>query len=107
MDMPECRVSTVYLENFDDPGPGRPSLAERIALMRPQIVRLRTDPAFSGGERPGASGPARAVRALEQLLLGTNPEGANFVSTRGEDGAVFDERNLVVTPVCRCWRSSS
>jgi hypothetical protein len=47
MEMAEFRVSTFNLENFDEAGAGvRPSLAERIALMRPQIVRLRTDLAF-------------------------------------------------------------
>jgi endonuclease/exonuclease/phosphatase family metal-dependent hydrolase len=29
-------------------------------------------------------------------LAGTNIEGATLVSTRGEDGGVFDERNLVI-----------
>jgi endonuclease/exonuclease/phosphatase family metal-dependent hydrolase len=96
--MADFRVSTFNLENFDETGPGvRPSLAERIALMRPQIVRLRTDLAFfqevNGQERPGQP---RAVLALEELLAGTNLDGANLVSTRGPDGAVFDERNLVV-----------
>lgn len=98
MDMAEFRVSTFNLENFDEPGPGvRPSLAERIELMRPQIVRLRTNLAFfqevNGQERPGQP---RALAALEQLLADTNLAGATLVSTREEGGGVFDERNLVI-----------
>jgi endonuclease/exonuclease/phosphatase family metal-dependent hydrolase len=96
--MAEFRVSTFNLENFDEPGQGvRPSLGERIELMRPQIVRLRTDLAFfqevNGQERPGQP---RALAALEQLLAGTNLAGATLVSTREADGGVFDERNLVI-----------
>ena len=42
--MTAVRVATFNLENFDETGAGaRPSLDERIALMRPQIVRLRAD----------------------------------------------------------------
>ena len=38
------RIATFNLENFDDPGPGvQPSLAARVALMRPQMERLRAD----------------------------------------------------------------
>ena len=92
------RIATFNLENFDDTGPGeRPSLEERIALMRPQIVRLGADIAclqeVNGQERPGEP---RALLALQRLLEGTNLKGANLVSTRPEDDAVYDERNLVV-----------
>ena len=92
------RIATFNLENFDEMGPGeRPSLEERIALMRPQIVRLRADIAcfqeVNGQERPGEP---RALLALQRLLEGTNLKGANLVSTRPADDAVYDERNLVV-----------
>lgn len=97
--MPELRIATFNLENFDETAVGeRPSLAERIALMRRQVIRLRADVAcfqeVNGQERPGQP---RAVLALADLLTGTNLAGANLVSTELAGGAgVFDERNLVV-----------
>ncbi len=96
--MTTLRIATFNLENFDETAPGeRPSLAERIALMRPQIIRLRADVAcfqeVNGQERPGVP---RALLALQELLDGTNLEGATVVSTKPEDNAVYNERNLVV-----------
>jgi hypothetical protein len=56
--MVEVRIATFNLENFDETAPGElPTLADRIALMRPQILRLRADIAcfqeVHGQERPG------------------------------------------------------
>jgi endonuclease/exonuclease/phosphatase family metal-dependent hydrolase len=92
------RIATFNLENFDEtPAGQRPSLAERIALMRPQIVRLRADIAcfqeVNGQERPGQP---RALLALAELLAGTNLQGADVISTKPAGDAVYDERNLVV-----------
>jgi endonuclease/exonuclease/phosphatase family metal-dependent hydrolase len=92
------RIATFNLENFDETKPGdRPSLDERIALMRPQVRRLRADVVcfqeVNGQERPGAR---RALLALQELLKGTNLQGASLVSTKPQDNDVFDERNLVV-----------
>jgi endonuclease/exonuclease/phosphatase family metal-dependent hydrolase len=98
--MPTLRIATFNLENVDETRPGqRPSLAERIAVMKPQIVRLRADVAclqeVHGQERAGAP---RAPLALRELLAGTDLEGAHVVSTKPDDDAVYDERNLVVVP---------
>jgi endonuclease/exonuclease/phosphatase family metal-dependent hydrolase len=72
-------------------------LDERIALMRPQIVRLRADIAcfqeVHGQERPGQP---RALLALPRLLEGTNLDGATLVSSLDSTGSVANERNLVV-----------
>lgn len=98
--MAELRIATFNLENFDETGAGeRPSLAERIYLMRPQIVRLRADIAclqeVNGQERPGQP---RALLALSELLAETNLAEGQLVSTQpvDGDGGVYDERNLVV-----------
>jgi len=96
--MASLRVATFNLENLDETTPGeRPSLAERVALMKPQIVRLRADIAcfqeVHGQER---AGQPRALLALNELVAGTNLDGANVVSTKPEDDAVYNERNLVV-----------
>ncbi|XVV09536.1 endonuclease/exonuclease/phosphatase family protein [Actinoplanes sp. CA-131856] len=92
------RIATFNLENFDEtPAGARPSLADRIALMRPQIKRLRADIAcfqeVHGQERPGRP---RDLHALRELLTGTNLEGAELVSTKPKDDGVYNERNLVV-----------
>ena len=47
----------------------------------------------NGQERDGQP---RDVLALEELLQGTNLQGAELVSTKTENDEVFDERNLVV-----------
>jgi endonuclease/exonuclease/phosphatase family metal-dependent hydrolase len=96
--MTELRVATFNLENFDEtPAGERPSLADRIMLMRPQIHRLRADIAcfqeVHGQERPGRP---RALLALTELLAGTNLAGAELVSTKPKDDGVYHERNLVV-----------
>jgi endonuclease/exonuclease/phosphatase family metal-dependent hydrolase len=87
------RIATFNLENFDE----TPDLADRIALMRPQIQRLRADVALfqevHGQERPGEP---RALHALRALLEGTNLEGAELVSTKPKNDGVYHERNLVV-----------
>jgi endonuclease/exonuclease/phosphatase family metal-dependent hydrolase len=74
-----------------------PSLAERLTLMRPQIVRLRANIAcfqeVNGQERPNQP---RSLLALTELLAGTNLAGAQLPSTRTTNNEVYDERNLVV-----------
>ena len=96
--MTELRIATFNLENFDETPDGvHPSLAERIALMRPQIQRLRATVAcfqeVHGQERPGQP---RSLIALRELLTGTNLEGAELVSTKPKNEGVYDVRNLVI-----------
>ncbi|MEU1711099.1 hypothetical protein ABZ478_38460 [Streptomyces sp. NPDC005706] len=69
--MPQIRIATFNLENFDETAPtAHPSLAERIRLMKPQINRLRADIAcfqeVHGQERPGQP---RALLALAASRL--------------------------------------
>jgi predicted extracellular nuclease len=92
------RIATFNLENFDETDPGkRPSLEERIGLMRPQIARLRADIAcFQEVHGQEQTGQPRALLALRSLLKATNLDGAELVSTEAPTGGVFDERNLVV-----------
>jgi len=96
--MTEIRVATFNLENFDETPAGvRPSLADRISFMRPQVQRLRADVVcfqeVHGQER---AGQPRDLHALRELLTGTNLEGCQLVSTKPKDDGVFNERNLVV-----------
>ena len=95
------RIASFNLENLDDdPGDSRnPSLDERIAILRPQLERLRADvicfQEINGQEAPGQP---RRLLALERLLAGTRyASGFHTESTTLADGSqVRDERNLVI-----------
>jgi endonuclease/exonuclease/phosphatase family metal-dependent hydrolase len=92
------RIATFNLENLDDKPGMKPTLNERITLMRPQLFRINADilalQEVNGQEEPGHP---RRLLALEKLLAGTPYAAYQRVSTRTEDGAqVYDERNLVV-----------
>ena len=91
------RAATFNLENLDDKPNKEPSLDTRIAVIRPQLVRLRADilclQEVNGQEAPGRP---RRLLALEKLLSGTEYATYHVASTKTADGSqVYDERNLV------------
>jgi endonuclease/exonuclease/phosphatase family metal-dependent hydrolase len=92
------RIATFNLENFDDPGPaGRPTLEARIALMRPQLVRLRADVLCLQEVNSQTVNGVRTFAALDQVLAGTEYQPFQRASTTLADGSMpLDERNLVV-----------
>jgi hypothetical protein len=68
------RDCDIQSRGFDGTAAGEwPSLAERVTLMRPQILRLRADIAcfqeVNGQERPSQP---RSLLALAELLAGTH-----------------------------------
>jgi len=94
----KLRIATFNLENLDDKPEQKPKLDERIALMRPQLVRLRADilclQEVNGQEEPGQP---RRLLALKRLLEETPYATYHLVSTLTADGTqVYDERNLVI-----------
>lgn len=94
----KLRIATFNLENLDDKPGQKPTLDERIALMRPQLLRLNADilclQEANGQEAPGQP---RRLLALAKLLADTPYAGYHQVSTMTEDGVqVYDERNLVI-----------
>ena len=94
----KLRIATFNLENLDDKPGKRPTLDERIAVMRPQLVRLNADilclQEVNGQEEPGQP---RRLLALERLIEGTPYAEYHMVSTMTADGIqVYDERNLVI-----------
>lgn len=97
--MATLRIATFNLENFDEPTSDQePTLAERIAVMRPQLLRLRADilclQEIHGQER---TGQPRQLLALETLLEDTPYASFHRVSTRVADNSqVYNERNLVI-----------
>ena len=91
------RIATFNLENLDDKPGERPSLAERIAVLRPQLLRLRADvlcfQEVHGQEFPGEP---RKLDALNQLLSETPYEWFYTAHTNTTKGEPYDVRNLVV-----------
>lgn len=93
------RIATFNLENLDDVPDAKPTLADRIALMRPQLVRANADilclQEVNGQEQ--AAQP-RQLLALDQFLAGTQYAAYNRVSTQtlGANPQVYDQRNLVI-----------
>jgi endonuclease/exonuclease/phosphatase family metal-dependent hydrolase len=92
------RIATFNLENLDDKPGQRPTLDERIALMRPQLLRVDADvlclQEANGQETPGQP---RRLLALDRLLAGTIYENYHRASTLMANGqSVYDERNLVI-----------
>ena len=63
------RIATFNLENLDDKPGKKPTLDERIALMRPQLIRLKADilclQEVHGQETPGEP---RQLLAMNKLL---------------------------------------
>ncbi len=92
------RVASFNLESLDDRPGLDPPLSERIAALRPQLLRLEADilclQEVNGQRKPGGG---RCLSALEQLLEGTpyaRFHRAN--SERAEGQGPADKHNLVI-----------
>jgi endonuclease/exonuclease/phosphatase family metal-dependent hydrolase len=92
------RVATFNLENLDDPGPaGQPTLAERIAVTRPQLQRLAADVLCLQEVHAQEAGGIRGFLALEALLVDTIYASFHRVSTTLVSGtSPLDQRNLLI-----------
>ena len=96
--MPNLRIATFNLENLDDKPSEKPTLNERLAVLRPQLTRVNADvlclQEVNGQEE---TGQPRRLLALQKLLEGTKYGDYNIVSTKTADGRnVYDVRNLVI-----------
>ena len=87
----KLRIATFNLENLDDKPRQMPTLEERIAVMRPQLVRLNADilclQEVNGQEK---TGQPRRLLALERLGDGDGLDwtyydmDADIILQRGE-----------------------
>ncbi len=93
------RIATFNLENLDDGPDADPPLAARIAVLRPQLVRVDAD-VLCLQEVHGQEGaaPPRTLAALDALLAGTQYAAFARVTTLTRSPPVqpYDKRNLVV-----------
>ena len=93
----KLRIATFNLENLDDQVGQSPSLQERIAVLGPQLERLRADvicfQEVNGQESPGQP---RQLLALQTLLAATSYAGFHVAHTLTSNDEAYDERNLVI-----------
>lgn len=94
----KLRIATFNLENLDNEPGKKPTLQERITVMRPQLIRLNADilclQEVHGQEEPNKP---RDLLALKKLLQGTPYQGYYLCSTQTKQKQqVFDKRNLVI-----------
>ena len=90
------RIATFNLENFDDVAGAVPSFARRVAIMRPQLRRIRADVLCLQEVHSQDSGGGRNLSALDALLQGTQYAAFNRAHTQTVNGQLYNERNLIV-----------
>jgi endonuclease/exonuclease/phosphatase family metal-dependent hydrolase len=92
------RLATFNLESLDDVPGEAPSLAERIAVLRPQLARAAADILCLqevNGQPSKGKGP-RSFAALEALLHGTPYEAFARFATESPHGGAMDRHNLLI-----------
>jgi endonuclease/exonuclease/phosphatase family metal-dependent hydrolase len=100
--MPRLRIATFNLENLDDGPDVELPLASRIAVLRPQLLRLDADvlclQEVDGQTRPGGGKKSpRYLDALDRLLEETPYAGYARAFTRSpRRGGPLDRHNLVI-----------
>jgi exonuclease III len=92
------RIATFNVENLDDVPGKKPTLDERITILRPQLKRLNANiicfQEVHGQER---TNKPREVLALKKLIENTAYSNFYIESTKTSDAnEVYDKRNLVV-----------
>ena len=92
----QIRICTFNLENFDDRPDLKPTLAERIAIMRPQLIRSRADILCLQEVNGQGEANHRTLSALDQLLDHTPYAAYQRIFTSMVNSAYpYEERNLV------------
>ncbi len=90
------RLATFNLENLDD-GPDAPvPLAARIAVLRPQLMRLDADILFLQEVNGQPVRAPRTLAALDALLAGSPLSGYHRATTESPHGGPMDKQNLVI-----------
>lgn len=90
------RIATFNLENLDDQPGEKPSLVDRIAVMRPQLLRLDADIICLQEVNGQETNQQRQLLALNRLLEQTPYHAFHQASTNAQTGQVYDKRNLVI-----------
>ena len=93
------RIATFNLEDFPSDRPGAVSLDDRIAALRPQILRLDADILClqEVNAKRLAPGLARGFHALDRLLEATPYAGYSWTATTAGDPPEFADKHNLVT----------
>ena len=95
--MPDAlKLATFNLENLDDRPDAVPSLAERIRVLRPQLVRAGADILFLQEVNGQPAKAPRTLAALDALLDDTPFAQFHRVATESPHGGPMDKQNLVI-----------
>ncbi len=96
--MPTFRIATFNLENLDEAASTRAFVAARVAVLRPQLLRLKADVlCLQEVSAHGKGHHHRSLDALDHLLADTPYAGyQRFASTGPHGDAPADIHNLVV-----------
>ena len=89
------RIATFNLENLDDVAGAKPTLAERIRIMRPQLERVNADILCLQEVHSQGANNARTLAALNEMLGNTQYAGFHRQTTVTGTGQLYDVRNLV------------
>lgn len=94
----KIRIATFNIENLDNKEDQEPSLATRIDVLRPQLLRLKADIiCFQEVHGQETAGQPRDILALKELFKSTPYENYNIISTKTSNSKdVYNERNLVI-----------
>ncbi|HWR24657.1 MAG TPA: endonuclease/exonuclease/phosphatase family protein [Methanosarcina sp.] len=93
----KLRIATFNLENLDSKPDQKPTLQERIAVMRPQLQRINADILCLQEVNGQKTDDALHLLALDALLKDTKYANFNRVFTIDENGSqIYPERNLVI-----------
>lgn len=95
--MPEMvRIATFNLENLDNQQNIQPDLAQRIAIMRPQLLRIQADILCLQEVNSQEDGGMRKLSALDSLLENTPYQLYHRAFTTMKNSQQpYNERNLV------------
>ena len=90
------RIATFNLENLDVGGGNAPSIAQRIAIMRPQLRRISADIlCLQEVNSQKDSAGNRELKALDDLLSGTDYAAFHRETNLTEHNILYSERNLI------------
>src|SRR5690606_41870166 len=92
------RIATFNLENLDDRDDLKPSLADRIPVLRPQLEWLAADVLCRQevNGQPHEKHGQRGLDALDRLIEGTSYAGFHRAMTTSPSGGAMDVHNLVI-----------
>ncbi len=92
------RIATFNLENLDDRDDLKPSLADRIPVLRPQLEWLAADVLClqEVNGQPHEKHAQRGLEALDRLIEGTSYAGFHRAMTTSPSGVAMDVHNLVI-----------